>query len=93
MLGWQLKAMLLKTAQQTSQRSMADLSTQHGLCCLQRHALPYLVGHVSKDSTGRAALRGLPRCVERSAVLSPATWLGAAMETLYLILNNLKCTF
>ena len=49
--------------------SKADLSTQHGLCCLQRHALPFLVGHVSKDSTGRAALRGLPYCVERSAVL------------------------
>ena len=34
--------------------STADLSTQHGMCCLQRHALPYLVGHVSKDSTGCA---------------------------------------
>ena len=49
--------------------STIDLSTHYGLCCLQRHALPFFVGHVSEDSTGRAALRGLPFCVERSAVL------------------------
>ena len=71
----------------------ADLSTQLGLCCLQRHALPNKEGHVSEDSTGRAALRGLLCCVERSAVLSSATWPGAAMKTLYLILNIIKCTF
>ena len=73
--------------------SMADLSTQHGLCCLQRHALPYLVLHVSEDSTVQAALRGLPCCLERSAVLSSATWPGAAIQTLYLISTILKCIF
>ena len=65
--------------------STADLSTQHGLCCLQRHAIPNKVGHVSEDSTCHAALRGLPCCFERSAVLSLATWLGAAIQTLYII--------
>ena len=87
MLQWQLQAMLLKTAWQTSQHSTADLSTQHGrplnaawqtsqrstacavfrdmpflFCraCLQRLALPKKVGHISEDSTGRAALRGRP---------------------------------
>ena len=30
MLGWQLQAILLKTARQTSQGSTADLPTQHG---------------------------------------------------------------
>ena len=93
MLVWQLQAMLLKTARQTSQRSTADLSTQHGLCCLQRHALAYLVGHVSEDSTGYAALRGLPCCVERSAVLSSAKWPAAAIPKLYLIFNIIKYTF
>ena len=73
--------------------STADLSTQHGLCCLQKHALPKKDGHVSEDSTGRAALRGLVFCVERFAVLSSATGPGAAIPTLYLILNILNCSF
>ena len=60
---WQLQAMSLKTARQTSQRRTADLlmqhgslSTQHSPCCLQKHAPPYLVGHVSQDSTARKCL-------------------------------------
>ena len=38
-----------ETARQTFQRSTADLSTQHNLCCLWRHALPYLVLDVSEN--------------------------------------------
>ena len=70
MLGWQLQAMLLKTARQTSQRSTADLSMQHGLCCLRKHALPNKEGHVS-DSTGCAALRGLPCCLQQHRLELP----------------------
>ena len=38
---------------------------------LQKHALPFLVGHVSKDSTGRAALRGLPCCLQQHGLVLP----------------------
>ena len=55
--------------------------------------IKFMVGHVSEDSTGSAALRGLACCVEMSAVLSSATWPGAAIQTLYLILNIKKCSF
>ena len=79
--------------------STADLSTQHGRplsaarpVLSSETRLPKKEGHVSEDSTGCAALRGLPFCIERSAMLSSATLLGAAMETLYLILNNIKFT-
>ena len=65
--------------------STADLLMLHVLCCLQRHALPFLVGHVSDDSTGRAVLRGLPCCFEWFAVLSSATWPGDAILILFLI--------
>ena len=54
MLGWQLQAMMLKTARQTSQRSTACAVFMRLSCAV--HALPNKEGHVSEDSTAEAVL-------------------------------------